>query len=560
MRALTRICGALAALVLVLPRCAFAEPRTVCTLTIISPDEKRAFEAVLPRGNYRFVELVERGRPDWMAAACGRELRCDVLVVSGHFNGAEFFSDQIAQGEHLGVEEMERLACSASCPGVMQAPKEVYLFGCNTLNEEQTTAGTDELARSLEQSGRTRVTARRMAEALARRPGDSNAATMRRIFRDAAVIYGFPGPAPLGATLAPLLRQSLRSAPRGTVGSGQPDAGWSCRLTPYRLVTTAAARRSPDAVRHDEEACRLADTRASADAKLSLVHALLMHPSWEILRHFDRIERVVRDLPPREAVGPADRAARDAITADATARERYLAFARAALDGPEHLRRIEVARRLGWLTHEAWQAEILAQVHSLLASPPIRGSDLDYACTLSRLPEIVPALHIAAATTTEPSLRHTAVRACLGDATARERLLGAIGTSATSDAESLAIYLRHHPVSDGEALRRIFATIARMPAGALQASALEAFARPPVADAPSLVLLIELYAGTRSAAVQRAVAAILLRADLDAIPAGALAETLRRHRLDRTSARDAIDVLLRRLAVRMSFDRAPSSQ
>jgi hypothetical protein len=58
-------------------------------------------------------------------------VRCDVLVISGHFAGTDFYSSQ--HGDHLPMEEIERVACSDSCPGLFSQLKEVYLFGCDTL-------------------------------------------------------------------------------------------------------------------------------------------------------------------------------------------------------------------------------------------------------------------------------------------------------------------------------------------------------------------------------------------------------------------------------------------
>ena len=113
-----------------------ADKGTVCTITVNSSDEKEMFRRYLPEDKFQFVELVERGRPDWLASACQRRVRCDVLVISGHFEGTEFFSDQVNVSEFLPVEEMERVSCSESCPGLFSQLKEVYLFGCNTLNAE----------------------------------------------------------------------------------------------------------------------------------------------------------------------------------------------------------------------------------------------------------------------------------------------------------------------------------------------------------------------------------------------------------------------------------------
>ena len=109
--------------------------QTVCTITVNSADEKEAFRRHLPAAKYQFVELVERGRPDWLASACRAGVACDVLIISGHYDGGnEFFSDRLDVREFLPVAELERVSCSDSCPGLFSRLKEVYLFGCNTLN------------------------------------------------------------------------------------------------------------------------------------------------------------------------------------------------------------------------------------------------------------------------------------------------------------------------------------------------------------------------------------------------------------------------------------------
>ena len=71
-----------------------AEPKTVCTVTINSADERETFQRFLPRDQYRVVELVQRGQPDWLAQACRRGVTCDALVISGHFDdGTAFYND-----------------------------------------------------------------------------------------------------------------------------------------------------------------------------------------------------------------------------------------------------------------------------------------------------------------------------------------------------------------------------------------------------------------------------------------------------------------------------------
>src|SRR5204863_7536139 len=85
----------LAACLLALP--GWAGKQTVCTVTINSADEQKAFRRFLPADKYDFVELVERGRPDWLRSSCEAKVSCDVLIISGHHGegseGNVFFSE-----------------------------------------------------------------------------------------------------------------------------------------------------------------------------------------------------------------------------------------------------------------------------------------------------------------------------------------------------------------------------------------------------------------------------------------------------------------------------------
>src|ERR1700687_3524902 len=92
---------------------AHADKKTVCSITVNSPDEKEAFRRILAPDKFQFVELVERGRPDWLESACRQGIRCDVLVISGHYDGySEFYSDQLEAREFLPADELERASCS----------------------------------------------------------------------------------------------------------------------------------------------------------------------------------------------------------------------------------------------------------------------------------------------------------------------------------------------------------------------------------------------------------------------------------------------------------------
>src|SRR5512139_1467755 len=219
---------------------AIAAPRTVCTITVNSPDEKETLRRRLPEGDYRFVELVEHGRPDWLAAACRSGVRCDALVISGHFDGGtEFYTDRLEQRESLPVDEMRRAACSETCPGVFSQVREVYLFGCNTLNADGLTGAAGEVARGLVRAGAAPADAERIARALNDRHRESNRDRMRQIFKDVPVIYGFSSKAPLGPSAAAALERWLQASPSREIGSGRADAKLLGLFAPASMTVVA---------------------------------------------------------------------------------------------------------------------------------------------------------------------------------------------------------------------------------------------------------------------------------------------------------------------------------
>ena len=153
---------------------AYAAQRTVCTITVNSSNEKEMFRQRLPENQYQFVELVERGRSDWLASACRQGIRCDVLVISGHFDGGtEFYSDRTSASENRWRSSRWSAPPAVSpVPDLFSQLKEVYLFGCNTLNAHAITSTSPEVERSLVRSGYSRADAQRLAR-------DSISATAR---------------------------------------------------------------------------------------------------------------------------------------------------------------------------------------------------------------------------------------------------------------------------------------------------------------------------------------------------------------------------------------------
>jgi hypothetical protein len=253
-----------------------AAPKTVCTITVNSPDEKETFARHLPPGEYRFVELVERGRPDWLATACQQRVTCDALIISGHFDGGtEFYTDRLDNSEYLSVEEMERASCSDSCSGVFSQLKEVYLFGCNTLKPEPRYKASAEIVRGLLRSGHAPEDAARLSGLLSERHGESNRDRMRHIFRNVPVLYGFSSKAPLGRSAGPLLDRYFQSAPPGEIGSGRVSAKLLGLFAPSSMTVSAGLTDADPQAGVRGDVCRFVDERLPDAQKVGFMHELL---------------------------------------------------------------------------------------------------------------------------------------------------------------------------------------------------------------------------------------------------------------------------------------------
>jgi len=523
-----------------------AQPKTVCTITVNSPDEKEVLRRGLPAGEFRFVELVEHGRPDWLASACRAGIRCDVLVISGHFDaGTEFYTDRLEQREFLPVDEMQRVSCSDSCPSLFSELKEVYLFGCNTLNPDALTSAAADVARRLERAGYSPADADRVSRLLSDRYRESNRDRMRQVFKDVPVIYGFSAKAPLGPYAAATLDRYLQSPSRREFGTGQPSAKLLGLFAPVSMtLATGLTEADPDAgFRRD--ACRFADDRLSAVQKLAFVHELLRREMADLRMLFDVIEKYAMSLAPAERESAEVSRALDEIAGDAATRERYLAFTHDTDELAVRARMLALARNLGWLAPSELNAEYRRMIADRLRAGPVGPADVELACSLNGHHELrgdLPRSKASADATAE-----AAVLACLDSAEAHARVLRALTSGNASDAEIAQVYFRHRPIADADELRTLTARIVRMKGAEAQVRALETLAAYRVTDHDSLDELARLFPRSTSIDVQRAIAGILIRGDYRTIARPDVVSALRAHRLKSTGGEDVIDVLIRRL-------------
>lgn len=202
-----------------------AGKKTVCTITLNSSNERNLFEKKLDKSQFQFVELtlVDQWAPrtdsskNWFERSCDSNIQCDMLIISGHFGGVFFGST----GKSLSFEELENRSCRKSCNGILSNPKEVFLFGCNTLSTKEADSRSREqyiqvlLEEVDEVTGRrlyTQNEAEAVAEARYGATGEQNLDRMRRIFLNVPYIYGFKTKAPLGYAIAPALSKYIDAA------------------------------------------------------------------------------------------------------------------------------------------------------------------------------------------------------------------------------------------------------------------------------------------------------------------------------------------------------------
>jgi hypothetical protein len=526
-----------------------ADKKTVCTITVNSPDEKEIFRRSLPQDDFQFVELVERGRPDWLASACRQGVRCDLLLISGHFDdGTEFYSDRLDARESLPVDEMERASCSDSCPGLFSQLKEVYLFGCNTLEAQPLRSTSAEIGRSLIRSGHSVADAERLSRVLNERHGESNRDRMRHIFKDVPVIYGFSSKAPLGRTAGPMLDRYFQSGASGEIGSGRASPKLLSLFAPVSMTVATGSSDSDRHAGYRQDVCHFSDDRLSAAQKLAFVHQLLGREMAEVRMFLDHIEKYAASLSETERQMPAVSRALDEIARDEAARKRYLDFVRDADQPAVRARMIGVAANLGWLSPAEKRAELMRMIGDQLAKNAVSSAEVGLACALNKDHELDQELHrLQLSPAQAEKVTHAAVLACLGSTEAHARVLRALTSPNDEEVQIAQVYLHYWPISDPTELRDVATGIARMNGSDAQVRALDTLARYHLSDRESLEELTRLFPRAKSVNVQRAIAGILIRSDFQAIATPELVKTLRQSRLKSPDGADLIDVLIRRL-------------
>lgn len=175
----------------------------MCTITINSSEETELFQKNTP--NFNHVELVKPDSNTWFQDACASGVKCDVLMISGHFGGS--FFGKVTQ-HSLSSNTLETLSCQNSCPGILRNPKEVYLFGCNTLAGKTRDHRTpQEYVQVLMRDGFEGSEAQTLAAIRYSPMGNSFRDKLTRSFAGVPRIYGFDSVGPSGSNIKKSLDQ-----------------------------------------------------------------------------------------------------------------------------------------------------------------------------------------------------------------------------------------------------------------------------------------------------------------------------------------------------------------
>lgn len=477
-------------------------------------------------------------------------MSCDVLLISGHHGeGNVFFSDALDRGEHLPISELERVACSDSCPSLFANLKEVYLFGCDTMNPQAQHTVGGEILRSFSREGRSAAEAQRLTQQLRTERGESSRDRMRLVFKDVPVIYGFSSAAPLGASAAVTLNRYFQASGAGEVGKGRVSAGLLRQFAPQGMVAGRGMTNGDSLAALRGDVCSFSNDRMTPAQRLDAVHKIMQRPVAESRLLLDRIEHFTKTLDAGTRRKPDVALALERFARDTATRDRYLAFARDA-DQPEtRARMIAVAHAVGWLDAQQRRDELLQMMGDMLARKSVAGTEVGLACTLNKDGALDGALDRLVRPGQAESVGHSAMLACMGSTEARTHALKGLVSPDDAEVRVAQFYLRHRPITDADELRAVTRAIAGMNGSEAQARALDVLARHYLSDRESVETLKQLFARTPAWAVQNAIAGVLLRADPKAAAHPDVLRTLREYRLKSLPEGNMVDALIERLKV-----------
>jgi hypothetical protein len=296
------------------------------------------------------------------------------------------------------------------------------------------------------------------------------------------------------------------------------------------------------------DVCQFIDDRPSPAEKLRFVHDLLRRDMGEVRMFLERIEELFASFNDSEWQAPSFSQALGEIARDDVVRDRYLRFAEDADQPQIRARMIQLAGTLGWLSPPDQRAELVRMIGDLFERRLIGSAEVELVCSLNTNHELDQERYrLSPSPSQSDKVANAAALACLGSAEGRARVLQALTGRDDIEVQIAEVYLRHRPITDVDELRLVANGITRMTESSAQIHALDTLARHRLSDRQSLDELARLFPTAASVDIQRAIAAVLIRSDYQALPKPEIVRVLSQSRLKSPSGGDVIDILIRRL-------------
>jgi hypothetical protein len=365
--------------------------RVACFITINSVEEKGVFTSYLNPVEWDLVELVGAipGAPNagWIDGACRSGVRCDIEVISGHFAGG-FFGKS---GFTLSLDELESHSCAADCPGILRNPREVYLFGCNTLAGKERDSRTPEQYYDVLIADRIpRDQAIRIVEDRYSSFGADNRAKIQRAFAGVPYLYGFHSKGPLGAAIEPILHKYFRNlgdytahfdsiAREGKDATSAPNAAIGDLLKKSNFYQAPGLDPKGGDYAAGEEVCRMNDRKLPIAKRVDVAAELLA--SEREIAILPSVETFFRRNHYEIREGASDRLA--GIAALKQSRDRLLEAIRTTFLFDTKLKWIRFARMVGWLDEPAMVDRLREIVEKKFAETPLDARIHEAVCGIS---------------------------------------------------------------------------------------------------------------------------------------------------------------------------------
>lgn len=397
---------------------------TVCSVTINSDDEIKVLKRKLPADQFNFVELTDFAKIElpkkikrktievpseegWFEKACESKVECHVLVISGHFTpaGRTFYGSSPYK---LSLKSLQSQSCSETCSGILSTPLEVYLFGCDTLNNTCNVGLTDEQLRAQErqmisQGGdpeRTRLLLSSLKETM----GKSVKDTMKEIFTGVKSLYGFDGIAPSGKLAKGPLETTIENIEK-TEGSytahlekkllkmgttlTADDVHKNATLADafkHTVLTQCSSEKVflDDTIQYTSGvksiSCGLIDTRRSREDRFRILRDLVAYK--KVLDYLPAVSNFLSTI--KEPYSEEEQIIINKIKNDSELKKQFLSLTESLPLSSTLEDTLSIAVKLGWLSPAEKNKLFLKQLGQVLQQEIHTDSSRDYICALSK--------------------------------------------------------------------------------------------------------------------------------------------------------------------------------